>query len=78
MTINASDLLLEVIGKPQATNISTLRGVDCADVYTQARVGDATVHLRLHPDADWLEVRAGLEASGVRVLALKRVTPRAA
>jgi hypothetical protein len=78
MTINASDLFLEVIGTPNAAQLETLPGVQCADVYAQARVGDATVHLRLHVNADVLEVRQGLETRGVRVLALKRASPRAA
>jgi hypothetical protein len=78
MNINASDVFLEVIGQPTTLQLEALPGVQCAAVYAQARVGDATVHLRLQPDADLLELRQGLETRGVRVLALKRASPRAA
>jgi hypothetical protein len=72
MHISASDVFLEVVGTPRAQHLETLPGVETAQVFRQARVGDSTVHLHLAPNADVLAVRAALEEGGVQVLALKR------
>lgn len=73
MTISTGDVLLEVIGVPQAAALRQLGGVQCADVYARATLGDATVHLTLEPSVRFEDVRARLESSGVHVLAIKRV-----
>lgn len=73
MTISTGDVLLEVTGAPQAAALRQLGGVQCADVYARATLGDATVHLTLEPSARFEDVRANLELSGVHVLAIKRV-----
>ncbi len=72
MNINAGDIFLEVIGVPQISHIQSLAGVRCAAVYQQARLGDATLHLSLESNDDFDRVRHGLEASGLRLLAIKR------
>ena len=73
MTISTGDVLLEVIGAPQAAALRQLGGVQCADVYARATLGDVTVHLTLEPSASFEDVRANLEQNGVHVLAVKRV-----
>lgn len=73
MTISTGDVLLEVTGTPQAAALRALAGVNCAAVYNQASIGDATVHLTLEPSVRFEDVRAKLELSGVHVLAIKRV-----
>jgi hypothetical protein len=73
MTIRTGDLLLEVTGEPRAPALRALSGVRDADVYPQARIGDATVHLTLEGTTNFQNLRQLLEENGVHVLACKRV-----
>jgi hypothetical protein len=78
MQLQPNDLILEIIGTPQTP--LAIAGATQIEVWTDARVGDATLHIRLeHPSmaAAALEhIRAqGLTPIGARLIQPQPTSP---